>query len=443
MFELFKKLLCIVLCLILTLSLTGCSIEFKLPDNLFNSSAPQDAATFLEGILEKIPFGNSDNFNVSSPSVTLPDAPKTEHTPIGRENYYQYALLNDTEKQIYNDICKGIETQQNYINVKKYKLSDTDLEKIFNKITADNPQYFWLTKFFQYAYYNINGKTEITHIILCYTDGAITDEFDDNNNFITTADREKIKNQKIEFDKKITDFLNSFSKVLPTIEKERLIHDFVLKNIVYAEKELEKPLERNNYLRIYDVYGAMVNGYAVCEGYAKLFQYLCYQTGINSTLVIGQSEGESHAWNTVNIENEWYHIDTTWDDGSTTNDMPLYTYYNLTTAQISEDHIIDSSVCAVPKASSEKYSFKNTYGIVVSRYSKPKNYESAIDYLLKYNCKYLILVCDGNMPTYNYIKRFFIELNSDVQKYAKTKGQNLKFKTTYYEVDNFIYLERK
>ena len=137
----FKKLLCIVLCLILTLSLTGCNIEFKLPDNLFNSSAPQDAATFLEGILEKIPFGNSDNFNVSSPSVTLPDAPKTEHTSIGRENYYQYALLNDTEKQIYNDICKGIETQQNYINVKKYKLSDTDLEKIFNKITADNPQY--------------------------------------------------------------------------------------------------------------------------------------------------------------------------------------------------------------------------------------------------------------------------------------------------------------
>ncbi len=441
----FKKLLSVILCLVLIFSLAGCSIEFKLPDNLFNSSSPRDSTTFLGEILEKIPFGNNDDFNVSSPSVTLPDTPKTEHTPISRENYYQYTLLNDTEKQIYNDICKGIETQQNYINIKKYKLSATDLEKIFNKVTADNPQYFWLTKFFQYAYYDINGKTEITHIILCYTDGTLTDNFDDDNNFITTADREKIKSQKIAFDKKITDFLNSFSKDLSTIEKERLIHDFVLKTIVYAEKELEKPLERDsdNYLRIYDVYGAMVDGYAVCEGYAKLFQYLCYQAGINATLVIGESENESHAWNTVNIENEWYHIDTTWNDGSTTDGMPLYTYYNLTTAQISKDHIIDSSIYAVPEATSEKYSFKNTYGIVVDRYSKPKNYEAAIDYLLKYDCKYLILVCDGTMPTQNYIRRFFVELNSDVQRYAKTKGQTLSFKTTYYEVENFIYLERK
>ena len=127
-----KKLLSIILCLVLTFALTGCSIKFKLPDNLFDSSAPQDANTILGGILEKIPFVDSDNLNIASPSVILPDAPKTEHTPISRENYYQYSLLNDTEKQIYNDICKAIETQQNYINVKKYKLNDTDFNNTNN-----------------------------------------------------------------------------------------------------------------------------------------------------------------------------------------------------------------------------------------------------------------------------------------------------------------------
>ena len=437
-----KKLLCFNLCLVLTITLTGCSLKFKLPDNLFNTSLPQDAATFLEGLLGGTPFGTGDDFSVSSPSVTLPDTPKTNHTPIKSDDYYQYSLLNNTEKQIYNDICKGIEAQQNYISVKKYNLTDVELEKIFNKVTADNPQYFWLTKFFQYAYYNINGETEITHIILCYTDGTTTDEFDENNKFITTADREKIKSQKIAFDKKTTDFLNSFSNTLPDIEKERLIHDFVLKTIVYAKSELEKPLERENYLRIYDVYGAMVDGFAVCEGYAKLFQYLCYQVGINSTFVIGEGSDENHAWNTVKIENKWYHIDTTWDDGST-NGMPLYTYFNLTAKQISKNHIINTDACAVPDANSEKYSFQNTYGIVVNPYSKPKNYEAAVDYLIAYNSKYLILVCDGKTPTDTYIRRFFFNLNSDIQKYAKINNHPLSFKTTYYIVDNFVYLEVK
>lgn len=439
----FKKILCLILCLVLTLSLTGCSIKFKLPDNLFNSSAPQNASTFFEELLGGINFGaNASDLNVQSPSVVLPDAPKTAHTPISRKDYYQYSLLNDTEKEIYNIICKGIETQQNYVNIKKFNLTEQQLEKIFNKVTADNPQYFWLTKFMQYAYYTVNGKTEITHIIMCYTDGKITDEFDENNEFITTADRETIKSQKIAFDKLATDFLNSFPHTLPEIEKERLIHDFILKTLVYAKSELEKPLERNDYLRIYDIYGAMVNGFAVCEGYAKLFQYLCYQTGLNATLVIGESENESHAWNTIFLEGKWYHIDTTWNDGST-NDLPLYTYFNLTTEQISKDHIIDSSIFAVPEAKSEKYSFKNTYGVAVSPYSKPKNYEAAIDYLMKYNDKYLILVCDGKAPTHNYLKRFFFNQNSDIQKYTKIKGYSLKFETTYYEIDNLVYLEKK
>lgn len=434
----FKKLLCLVLCLILTISLAGCIN----PKDILNSP-PQDATTILESILGEIPFiGNNNEINVTSPSVVLPDAPKTAHTPIKREAYYQYSLLTDTEKQVYNDICTGIETQQNYINVKKYALSEQTLEKLYNVVMADNPQYFWVTKFFQYSYYNLNGEAEITHLILCYTDGYVTDDFTDDNKFITTADREIIKKQKITFDTAVASFLNTINPDISQIEKERIIHDWVLERIVYAESELEKPLERNNYLRIYDLYGAMVNKFAVCEGYAKLFQYLCYQIGINATQVIGVSEGENHAWNTVNIEGSWYHVDTTWDDGST-NGLPLYTYFNLTTSQIELDHTIDPSLYAVPSANAEEYSFKNTYGVVVNRYAKPKNYEAAIDYLFKYNQKYLILVCDGAKPKNTYINQFFVKPNSDVQKYAKINSYSLSFKSTYYEVDDFIYLEIK
>lgn len=425
-----KKILALSLCLTLLLSLTACGIS-DIKETIFG----KDSNDFSD-------FYNNDISVPSSPSVVLPDTPKTSHTPVAKENYYQYSLLSDTDKNLYNDICTAIEKQQNFVDVEKYNLTESNVQDVYHKVVADNPQYFWLSKFMEYSYYTLKDETTITHLILAYTDGEITDEFDKNNKFVNTADREKIKSQKIAFDNKATAFLNTISKNISIIEKERLIHDFVLKAIKYADKDKDKKLTRKNYMRIYDLYGALVGGSAVCEGYAKLFQYLCCQVGINTTAVYGWSEGESHAWNIVKLEKDWYHVDTTWDDGSTDN-LPLYSYFNLTEKELSKDHVIDKEIFPVPNATGTKYSFINTYGVIISRNSQPKNYEAAIDYLYKYNQKYLVLVCNGNMPNQIYLNRYCFASNCDLQKYIKVKGYNISFEKTYYTVDNYIYLVRK
>ncbi len=402
---------------------------------------PDEAENIIDGILKGNPI-NGDSFTpIPSPSVVLPDAPKTGHTPLKKDEYYQFSLLSDTEKELYNLICTNIENQQNYINVKKYGLNEDNIDYILNKVLADNPQYFWFAKFLQYTIATVDGKDVISYLVLFYTDGEVTDNFDANGKFTATADREKIKQQKIAFDNLATNFLKSIPKDTPEIEKERLIHDFVLNSIIYADNEANLPLKRENYYRIYDVYGALVENYAVCEGYTRLFQYLCYQVGINSTFVYGESENESHSWNTVKIENEWYHVDTTWNDGSK-NGIPLYNYFNLTEKQILTDHTLDTSVVLVPIANSETYSFANTFGIKINSSQKPANYQFAIDYLNKSNGKYLILVCSGKMPNADYLRKYVLNLNCDIQKYIKASGYNIKLKNTYFEVENFIYIER-
>jgi hypothetical protein len=64
----------------------------------------------------------------------------------------------------------------------------------------------------------------------------------------------------------------------------------------------------------YTAYGALVGGLAVSEGYAMAFKLLCDMLGIESVIVTGSRNGESHAWNLVRIGGIWYHIGVAFDD---------------------------------------------------------------------------------------------------------------------------------
>lgn len=444
MVRLFKRIISSLFCVSLIISLVACNVGFKLPTDR-NASTPTSNDTTHIGDVS--PDGGASisipkpETPVSSPSVKLPDTPVSKHTPLSREEYYQYSLLSETDQKIYNTICKGIEAQQNYINIKKYNLSDEKLKNILDKVIADNPQYFWVSKFMQFSITTYSNKSIITDLILFYTDGVVTDNISDSGEFITFANRNKIKSQKIIFDEKVLQFLNSFSPDIPEIEKERYIHDFVLDTVTYDSSYFDKDLERDNYPRVYDTFGALVNGKAVCEGYTRLFQYLCYQTGINSVFINGESKSDGHAWNAVKLNNEWYHIDTTWDDGHT-GGIPLYTYFNLTEKEITADHTIDSSVLKVPKATADTLCFTNTFGILITdMLSSPKNYEKAIDYMVKFNSKYLTINYSGAEPSDLYIRLHFLSKTGSLQKYIKSRGYDISFKPTYLTISKYIILE--
>lgn len=59
-------------------------------------------------------------------------------------------------------------------------------------------------------------------------------------------------------------------------------------------------------------YGAMVNGSAVCQGYAESYYYLLDDIGVKVDYC--DSEQLNHIWNFVYINNVPYHVDVTWDD---------------------------------------------------------------------------------------------------------------------------------
>lgn len=102
----------------------------------------------------------------------------------------------------------------------------------------------------------------------------------------------------------VSDSMNDF-------EKAKAIHDYIVLNTSY---------DYDNYLLnkipfdSYSVYGVLVKRRAVCEGYAKTYNMLLREVGIESYYVSGKGNGKPHAWNYVVINGTGYHVDTTWDD---------------------------------------------------------------------------------------------------------------------------------
>lgn len=91
------------------------------------------------------------------------------------------------------------------------------------------------------------------------------------------------------------------------LDKALVLHDYIVLNTVYDTKG-EIP-DRDSGASAYDI---LICGNGVCEGYAQAYNMLLDRVGISSIMVT--SYAMNHAWNLVNIDNEWYHVDTTWDD---------------------------------------------------------------------------------------------------------------------------------
>lgn len=111
-------------------------------------------------------------------------------------------------------------------------------------------------------------------------------------------------------------------------QKEKAIHDYVVSHIAY-----------DTNLANYSAYAALTKGKTVCQGFALLTYRMLDEVGITNQIVEGYAGGISHAWNLVQIDNNWYHLDTTWDDPVPfEKGRVLDTYFNLTDTELQKDH---------------------------------------------------------------------------------------------------------
>lgn len=93
-------------------------------------------------------------------------------------------------------------------------------------------------------------------------------------------------------------------------EKCKAIMRWVSENVKYdfhynGTKEEEEAPAKTEYP--YDMTGPLLDGYGVCEGYAKTFYYFATAAGMN----VLYENGDNHAWNLIEIDGTYYYIDPT------------------------------------------------------------------------------------------------------------------------------------
>lgn len=199
--------------------------------------------------------------------------------------------------------------------------------------TYDNAEVFYLSP--KKMYLNIEtttrGGNSTYNVYINSGDEAnyLTEEFNSKEEVEQAIVQiEQVKNQILQ------------NKTGNAYEDIKMVHDYLVDTITY-----DSSLSKQN---IYNVYGALVNRECVCEGYARAFKYLLDELDIPCVLVIGigtnsQGETENHAWNYVQLQGNWYAVDSTWDDpviigGGTATDDSKYKYFLVGEEAINQDH---------------------------------------------------------------------------------------------------------
>jgi transglutaminase-like putative cysteine protease len=150
-----------------------------------------------------------------------------------------------------------------------------------------------------------------------------------NMTYLTTAEQENF------VDEEVTSVLSAIiSPGMNDHQKEKAIHDYIVKNVAFDEN-----LDPSSY----SAYAALYSKKAVCQGYALLAHKMLSRAGLPVRCINGEGKGENHLWNLVRLDNNWYHLDCTWNDPPPDRpDRVTYNYYNLSDQEIGCDHSWDT-----------------------------------------------------------------------------------------------------
>ena len=152
--------------------------------------------------------------------------------------------------------------------------------------------------------------------------------------------------------------------VKPTNDRDMV--KYVLNNIITSQMSLtDKIYEVHKWMvnniqydttySKYHAYNALIEGSAVCQGYAEAFALFMDELGVPCKMITGNANNgsgtQSHAWNAVQINGGWYYIDVTWDDPlmSGHSNYPdgsnrSHEYYLVTETMIGADHFSKSNL---------------------------------------------------------------------------------------------------
>jgi len=214
-----------------------------------------------------------------------------------------------------------------------------EIVDVFIAVKKDHPEIFWVDLEFDHR--SINDA--VWSILPVYN-----------------AHAAYLPGSQARFDAAVSDIVDAAAG-MSDVEKERYVHDWLAEHVVYDMEAFDAQ----------NAYSAIVDGRAVCAGYAMAFQYLMHRLNVPCWFCEGQSldpesDQEKHAWNIVVLDGEPYNVDVTWDDFEDADlSFIYYGYYNVPDTVILEENMRMDSSASLPGCTATDLSFEGIYGTTV------------------------------------------------------------------------------
>ena len=257
-------------------------------------------------------------------------------------HYYGYEQLTAPQKKAYDAIHAAMSADTP--GAATLNASDlvkpTDISPAMVMYLEDHPEVFWLNGAWSCV---VDWQENVVSITFSYELNGIA------------ADTQTIINAKNALNAKLAEIDSEMAAAAPktNAEKALWLHDKTAEIVDYVFTENDQT-----------VYGALVEGEAVCSGYARLYQLLLQRNGISAYTVTGHSYNpatdapEPHAWTLMWMDGNCLYTDVTWDDQG---DNLYHLYYCRTLAEFSESHFPEVSLPACDCSSQLAYDAKGIF----------------------------------------------------------------------------------
>ncbi len=254
--------------------LWGCSGTERLPEKVVEQSELVNTESSVSSTEDQVDNAHSDIGKFQQEALSQEEL----------DQRYYYSLLDEESRQIYRELVQGIKEGQEVIVT--HGQEPDAVNEICTWVFMDYPEFFWCS-----------GTVETTSYSGALKYCEVRPEY-------TCASEERAARQQ-QIDESVAQCLAGLPAEGSTYEKIRYLYDWLVDQTDYAEDSTDNQ----------NIYSVFANRRSVCAGYSRAFQYLTGKAGIYSIYVTGTvNQGQSHAWNIVACDGEYYQVDVTFGD---------------------------------------------------------------------------------------------------------------------------------
>lgn len=256
---------------------------------------------------------------IPSEQVSFEQATQNQPTAVDAKQVgildYQNDLyirnLSDAQKQVAQTLVDGMKAGQSEIELNQPIQLD-EISELYQRLKLADPELFFLADQQNYEYSPLTQEVKVFH-----------------PNYIEYDDGLTIP-QRIEQLRQLRNSIIQDWHGRGEYECSVLMNDYLVDTITYQPQAAYE----------HNLYGALVERQAVCDGYALAYKYLAdglgmdcvvitgsayedkagYQQGmsqlqsLNAQQIMQWDSGYRHAWNAIQIDGHWYYTDVTYND---------------------------------------------------------------------------------------------------------------------------------